>query len=248
MNLRARMGKISVPLLLALSLVSCAHTTQPTAYGKVSPALAPNATTVNPTPADLTHLQDLMQSTVKAKVVLITDMLLFRSAVDERMLVNVGCTYSSTDPEQISRLLDILKASARVDSLNPSRRWEQRNGVFLTRADGSVIKILFAQAFRNLDRLEGNIVYNAPFSSIPLSLDKTLQPALYQWAMRSALVQENHHSVHNEECISRNFSGPNEPEPSHAKLPSRDYGEYTYRDPFLHAVNIWDIKMLREIH
>ena len=244
----ARLSKITVPLLLTLSLVSCAHTTQPTAYGKVSSAVAPNATPENPTPADLTHLQDLMQSTVKAQVVLITDMLLFRSAVDERMLLNVGCTYSSTDPQQISRLLDILKASARVDSLDPSRRWEQRNGVFLTRADGSVIKILFGQTFRNLDHLEGNIVYNDPFSSIPLSLNKTLQPALYQWAMRSALVQENHHSVHNEECFSRYFSGHRESAPFNARLPSRDYGEHTYRDAFLRAVNIWDIQMLREIH
>ena len=180
-----------------------ANEPDPKTFVKISPAVAPNWVSVPNAPRYLAHLLSA-QPIIAAEVALISDGNAYRIDVNEDMLHGVGCTYHSLDPAQIRRLLGILKSSAKLVPSYRLKIGESRNGVFLTLADGSKIKLMFSQNFQNDDHIDGILYNSADQSSLKIALRKNLQPELYQWAMHYALSQLNPH-VMNEECLSSDF-------------------------------------------
>lgn len=129
----------------------------------------------------LTGLQSIQEATVS----LAPSSWLFYGRLDGNTLRKLGCSYSTRDPSMIAHLQDILKQNEVKDVTNKESQFDVRNGIFLTLADGTFIKILFGQQFAGLNTVQG--MFNHSSTSVNLSVTAldSLPQDLAKWALET---------------------------------------------------------------
>jgi len=130
------------------------------------------------------HLASL-QSIQEATVSLAPSSWLLYGRLDEKTLRKLGCSYSTRDPSMIARLQDILKQSEIKAAANKESKFDVRNGIFLTLADGTIIKILFGQQFSGLNTVQGTFNRSSTNVNLFVTAIDSLPNDLIQWALET---------------------------------------------------------------
>ena len=113
-----------------------------------------------------------LQTTQIATVFLVPPDVSFRVQLNENLLRKWGCTYTTRDHSSIASLVGILERADVKVAENETRPFDTRQGIFLTLADGTQVKLLLGQNFNGLSTVRGafNNTYVTAAASPPQDL------------------------------------------------------------------------------
>ncbi len=139
------------------------------------------------TSADLSSLIDRAASASEATVLLVPPMTVYRSNVTENRLESVACRYATSDPTAVRALVGLFRnADVSVDRVYQTL--DLREGVYLTMADGSLLKFFLQDNFGGTLPVKGLAETSASgtVQSMTITAKRTLAMDLRAWATKFA--------------------------------------------------------------
>jgi hypothetical protein len=133
-----------------------------------------------------------LDSVEEAQVKLMNPSVMFRSRMDDTVLVSKGCGYSTKDRSRIDSLIDIMKHSDLkvVDSNNGVWTTEARESIFFKRSDGTFAIFFFSQKYNNVDTIHGYYYGFLESKKINLSISLSFLNELILWSVDTGEIPD----------------------------------------------------------
>lgn len=100
-----------------------------------------------------------------------------------------GCSYSTQDVKLIANIVHILKTANITANAHGTNAWSVRDGVYLTLRNGTEIKLLLAQYYRNRDVVVGSL------NGVTVTANSSLPKDLFQWAASVGIHTQCDHFI-----------------------------------------------------
>ena len=133
---------------------------------------------------NLQHEIDSLGDIQSVKVVLVPKDSAFRENLNEKSILEVGCTYISSNKLEIYNLKNILKKSEpKLISSNSSVEFLMRYGIYLTLSDHVLVRILFGDSATGQYEMAGTYSRaETEYEYVHFISSKSLPADLFEWA------------------------------------------------------------------